>query len=74
MTKSAATPSNSSTKVDDPGEELLDRVFFALSDPVRRAILGRLGEEALLVSELAAPFDISLPRCRATSRCWCAPA
>jgi DNA-binding transcriptional ArsR family regulator len=40
--------------------ELLDRVFFALSDPVRRAILERLGGEALLVSELAAPFDISL--------------
>src|SRR5215471_2852093 len=40
--------------------ELLDRVFFALSDPVRRAILERLGDEALLVSELAAPFDISL--------------
>jgi DNA-binding transcriptional ArsR family regulator len=43
---------------DDTG--LLDRVFFALSDPVRRAILKRLGDEALLVSELAAPFDISL--------------
>ena len=40
--------------------ERLDRVFFALSDPVRRAILERLGEEALLVSELAEPFDISL--------------
>lgn len=39
---------------------LLDRVFFALSDPVRRAILQRLGDEAYLVSELAAPFDISL--------------
>jgi DNA-binding transcriptional ArsR family regulator len=38
----------------------LDRVFFALSDPVRRAILERLDEETLLVSELAAPFDISL--------------
>ena len=34
--------------------------FFALSDPVRRAILERLGEEASVVSELAAPFDISL--------------
>jgi DNA-binding transcriptional ArsR family regulator len=44
----------------DPDETLLDRVFFALSDPVRRAILQRLGDEALLVSELAAPFDISL--------------
>ena len=40
--------------------ERLDRVFFALSDPVRRAILERLDEETLLVSELAAPFDISL--------------
>jgi DNA-binding transcriptional ArsR family regulator len=47
-------------EVEDPGEELLDRVFFALSDPVRRAILQRVSEEALLVSELAAPFDISL--------------
>jgi DNA-binding transcriptional ArsR family regulator len=44
----------------DTDAELLDRVFFALSDPVRRAILERLGEEALLVSVLAAPFDISL--------------
>jgi DNA-binding transcriptional ArsR family regulator len=41
-------------------EAMLDRVFFALSDPVRRAILLRLGEAACLVSELAAPFDISL--------------
>src|SRR5262244_4661860 len=44
----------------DPDEALLDRVFFALSDPVRRAILQRLGGEAMLVSDLAAPFDISL--------------
>jgi DNA-binding transcriptional ArsR family regulator len=41
-------------------DELLDAVFFALSDPVRRAILARLGEEALLVSQLAEPFAISL--------------
>lgn len=41
-------------------EATLDRVFFALSDPVRRAIMERLGESKLLVSELAAPFDISL--------------
>jgi DNA-binding transcriptional ArsR family regulator len=38
----------------------LDRVFAALADPVRRAILSRLDDEELLVSELAAPFDISL--------------
>lgn len=47
-------------EVEDPHEELLDRVFFALSDPVRRAILRRIGEEPSLVSEVAAPFDISL--------------
>jgi DNA-binding transcriptional ArsR family regulator len=40
--------------------EFLDRVFFALSDPVRRAILDRLDRDSLLVSELAAPFAISL--------------
>jgi DNA-binding transcriptional ArsR family regulator len=44
----------------DPDEVLIDRVFFALSDPVRRRILERLDENALLVSELAAPFDMSL--------------
>jgi DNA-binding transcriptional ArsR family regulator len=38
----------------------LDRVFFALSDPVRRAILERLDGGARYVSELAAPFAISL--------------
>ena len=41
-------------------DELLDAVFFALSDPIRRAILARLGEETLLVSQLAEPFDVSL--------------
>jgi DNA-binding transcriptional ArsR family regulator len=40
--------------------EALDRVFSALSDPVRRAILERLDGENLLVSELAEPFAISL--------------
>jgi DNA-binding transcriptional ArsR family regulator len=38
----------------------LDLVFQALSDPIRRRILQRLDGQALLVSELAAPFDISL--------------
>jgi DNA-binding transcriptional ArsR family regulator len=38
----------------------VDRVFFALSDPVRRAILRRLDEGPALVSELAAPFEMSL--------------
>jgi DNA-binding transcriptional ArsR family regulator len=42
------------------GEKRLDLVFAALADPVRRAILERLDGNDLLVSELAAPFDISL--------------
>ena len=41
-------------------EDALDSVFFALSDPVRRAILDRLDQGPLLVSEIAGPFDISL--------------
>ncbi|SRR5260370_19032103 len=44
----------------DCEERRIDRVFFALSDPVRRRILERLDEESQLVSELAAPFDITL--------------
>src|SRR4029077_7212026 len=43
-----------------PEAEALDRVFSALSDPVRRAILERLDGEDFLVSELAEPFAISL--------------
>lgn len=44
----------------EAAESRLDAVFFALSDPVRRRILERLDGRALLVSELAAPFEISL--------------
>jgi DNA-binding transcriptional ArsR family regulator len=45
---------------EDTDENVLDRVFFALSDPGRRSILDRLDAGPLLVSELAAPFRISL--------------
>ena len=58
--RTSISPRRFADEVEDPHQELLDRVFFALSDPVRRAILKRLGEAPLLVSELAAPFDISL--------------
>jgi DNA-binding transcriptional ArsR family regulator len=41
---------------------MLDRTFAALSDPTRRALLARLGEQgSVSVSELAAPFPVSLP-------------
>lgn len=42
-------------------EERLDRTFGALADPTRRAILARLAAGEASVSELAAPFDMSLP-------------
>lgn len=35
--------------------------FGALSDPTRRAILARLAEGEATVTELAAPFEMSLP-------------
>jgi DNA-binding transcriptional ArsR family regulator len=38
----------------------LDAVFQALSDPIRRELLQRLDGQALLVSELAEPYEISL--------------
>src|SRR5260370_35826213 len=38
----------------------LSEVFSALADPIRRASLGQLDGHDLLVSEIAAPFDISL--------------
>jgi DNA-binding transcriptional ArsR family regulator len=39
----------------------LDAVFSALADPTRRAIVVRLAEGETSVSELAAPFDVTLP-------------
>ena len=39
----------------------LDRVFQALADPTRRAVLRRLSGGAAAVTELAAPFDMALP-------------
>ena len=41
--------------------DTLDRTFAALADPTRRAILARLAAGEATVTELAAPFDISLP-------------
>ena len=39
----------------------LDHTFAALADPTRRAILARLATGGATVTELAQPFDISLP-------------
>src|SRR5215217_6443465 len=39
----------------------LSATFSALADPTRRAILARLASGEATVTELAAPFDMSLP-------------
>ena len=39
----------------------LDRVFQALADPTRRAVLERLGRGPVPVSALAEPFKMALP-------------
>ena len=39
----------------------LDTTFAALADPTRRAILARLADGDVSVTELAAPFEMSLP-------------
>ncbi|HSH01023.1 MAG TPA: metalloregulator ArsR/SmtB family transcription factor [Anaerolineae bacterium] len=41
--------------------EQLDRIFSALANTTRRAILARLAEGELTVNELAEPFNMSLP-------------
>jgi len=39
----------------------LNRVFQALADPTRRAVLERLNRGPAPMSELAEPFDMALP-------------
>ncbi len=41
--------------------DALSNTFAALADPTRRAILARLAAGECSVTELAAPFDMSMP-------------
>jgi DNA-binding transcriptional ArsR family regulator len=50
-------PMTSTLNARDP----LSATFAALADPTRRAILARLATGECSVTELAAPFDMSLP-------------
>jgi DNA-binding transcriptional ArsR family regulator len=43
------------------GTDQLSRVFAALADPTRRAILAELAERDATVSELTAPLPMSMP-------------
>jgi len=42
-------------------DDRLDQVFHAVADRTRRALLAKLGRAPSKISELAAPFDMSLP-------------
>ena len=44
-----------------PSHDSLSQTFAALADPTRRAILARLAQGEASVTELAAPFEMSLP-------------
>lgn len=44
----------------DRSPDRLDAIFGALADPTRRSMLARLRDGSLTVSELAAPYDVSL--------------
>jgi DNA-binding transcriptional ArsR family regulator len=46
---------------DSPHDDRLDWIFHALSDRTRRRLLGRLTRGPAMVTELAKPFDLSLP-------------
>jgi DNA-binding transcriptional ArsR family regulator len=45
----------------DISADRLDATFSALADPTRRAILARLASGETSVSELAEPFEMSMP-------------
>lgn len=42
-------------------DDRLDAVFHALGDRTRRALLARLAVRPAMITELAKPFDMSLP-------------
>jgi DNA-binding transcriptional ArsR family regulator len=55
------TPSLSEGGLRVAGTDQLSEVFSALADPTRRAILAELAERDATVTELTAPFSISMP-------------
>jgi DNA-binding transcriptional ArsR family regulator len=48
-------------RAEGPTADRLSKVFSALADPTRRAILARLATGEATVSELLAPFELSQP-------------
>lgn len=52
---------SSLTAKNSPTDDQLDLVFHALSDRTRRALIDRLAKGPGKVTDLAEPFDMSLP-------------
>ena len=72
MPPPARLPNGKVKRIDTKGPQLLlnimlnqqpnlDLMFQALADPTRRAMIDRLSRGPASVSELAKPFDMSLP-------------
>ena len=72
MSPPAGLPNGKVKRIDSKGRQLLlnimlnqqpnlDLMFQALADPTRRAMIDRLSRGPASVSELAKPFDMSLP-------------
>ena len=55
------TTSSGESSVPTPADIDLNRVFGALSDPTRRQIIVRLTQGEATLSELAEPFDLTMP-------------
>jgi DNA-binding transcriptional ArsR family regulator len=55
--KQGAVTAGSAGDVD---QAALDRVFMALADPTRRALVQRLAQGEASIGDLAEPFDMSL--------------
>ncbi len=55
------TPTAATAARPDADEDRLSATFAALADPTRRSILARLADGEASVTEIAEPFQMSLP-------------
>ena len=54
-------PQSSTSRRPGASEQQISRVFRALSDPTRRAVLAQLSLKSASMTELARPFKMALP-------------
>ena len=54
-------PQSSTSRRPGASEQQISRVFRALSDPTRRAVLAQLSLKPASMTELARPFKMALP-------------